>query len=668
MYEEHFGLTRPPFRTNATGQDVFLGPQTANTIKAIRKALGTQDAVVTVSGPVGVGKTAIVGRSLDALGGKQTRIRIGRMAIAHDEILDFLLEVLGVTSAPASTIRRIALFRSILMQKRQEDERVFVIVEDGARLGEDPLAELEALTAADGGAGGGAALIVIGDPALETALDKPSLARLNQRVRLRHKLQSLSEGELAGYLKHCFRSSGGDFDELFEAGAPELLHKLSDGIPRVCNNLVEASLAAAAEQGHTTLSLDQLRRIAKDEFSLTTESTSDDVSQLAEALVVPSATDAEESQPDIDVSQSMSAPMPDFAAEMNAAEAEPDDDIPELINDTIPELTALPESLAEQAAADSEEASEEDSVQNEAEAEEFPAELSLEIPTDDESEAAAADVPDWEKDPTLAELKPDIEALESAMAESTNAANDAPKPEATAEPDVEISLKDPSVPAIPELKLEESIQQTIDEATAALDTQEPADAADGSDSDEPALSTPDEQAEKADGELEKIARGLARAKTLDDVDDQMAETLFGEEFSMMAAQVAASVADMDLDEEEPPKESARPAVAETAAAATTMSSSAAKPAAAPAAKTQSIDSSPSARLRTVQALNAGKAAAPAARPTTPPAGDPADIENQFADIAATPKQPQQAREVDDDDGDDDDTGKKSGFFSRFKRS
>jgi hypothetical protein len=48
-------------------------------------------------------------------------------------------------------------------------------------------------------------------------------------------------------------------------------------------------------------------------------------------------------------------------------------------------------------------------------------------------------------------------------------------------------------------------------------------------------------ARKADAELEQIAVNLAQAKTIDDCDDKMAETLFGEEFSLMAAQVAANV-------------------------------------------------------------------------------------------------------------------------------
>ena len=49
-----------------------------------------------------------------------------------------------------------------------------------------------------------------------------------------------------------------------------------------------------------------------------------------------------------------------------------------------------------------------------------------------------------------------------------------------------------------------------------------------------------QRAKKADAELEKIAAELARAKTIEDVNDKMAETLFGEELSLIAAQVVAA--------------------------------------------------------------------------------------------------------------------------------
>ena len=45
---------------------------------------------------------------------------------------------------------------------------------------------------------------------------------------------------------------------------------------------------------------------------------------------------------------------------------------------------------------------------------------------------------------------------------------------------------------------------------------------------------------KADAEIERIAAELAKAKTIEDVDDKLAETLFGEEINLIASQVIAA--------------------------------------------------------------------------------------------------------------------------------
>ena len=101
----------------------------------------------------------------------------------------------------------------------------------------------------------------------------------------------------------------------------------------------------------------------------------------------------------------------------------------------------------------------------------------------------------------------------------------------------------PEVEDIPEITLDDSINRKVD--MAALERKnrlekegivEEAKA----DASEPEPSGEERaRQEKSAAELEKIAQGLARAKTIEDVDDKMAETLFGEELSVAAAAVAA---------------------------------------------------------------------------------------------------------------------------------
>jgi hypothetical protein len=201
-----------------------------------------------------------------------------------------------------------------------------------------------------------------------------------------------------------------------------------------------------------------------------------------------------------------------------------------------------------------------------------------------------------------------------------------------------------------------------------------------------------ENARKADAELEQIASNLARAKTIDDCDDKMAETLFGEEFSMMAAQVAAnappelleddapqepelSLETEALDEPQKTEESANDEAADPAFAALQDFEGAAAinvELEADSVITGSGDTSASQRLQTVRALNTGSPGAssntPAAKPDEPkpPAAEPESIEDQFnTSMTQTMKTltiPPVANDDDDDDG-----KSKRGFFSRFRR-
>ncbi len=742
MYENHFGLKKRPFRALAIGHDVFIGPQTAGAIAGLKKALTAPDAVVAVGGPVGGGKTTVVGRALDGIGKNHVAIPVGRIKLGHDEVLELLLEELGVQELPLGTVQRFTLFRRMLKDFAAADKQVFVVVEDAVRIGADSLSELEALTAADSGVSDGANLVLMGGPELDELLSSPGLARLKQRIRLRKSIAPLTASELLAYFKHCFRLAGGDFDSLFAEGSAELIHKLSDGIPRMANNIVESALTAAAEESQKRVSVAQISKVAEQEYGLKSAA-SGPVPVASEtrapapapsAAPKPAPPPAPKEQP-----QSASQPVPPAKSPDEAKPAfEPEataditvtaeDDIPELIQDTLPDLEVLAPQLAREP--------------------EPQAAFTNDIPTLTETNAdnSLDEVPAWERDPTLAELRPDLEALEHAMAVAQGIEKD---------PDEQIPVARVAdkpadqAEAVPEITLDREIQAKIEEAAEAIkrtEAEAAAKAAADAEAEEtidlaetgeiaielpplktatpeartpakpaetrpakkapaaqapaskappqPAANTtapppapPDVATKSGNGgpgedteELQKIAANLSRAKTIDDVDDRMAETLFGEEFSEIAAQVAAKAAaelpandELELELETSVSEPAPVAEFDRAAAVSV------NPGTNENTPAPTLDEAASRRLATVRALNGAPNAAPppprsaesiVMTDTTmtsqpPPNGEqPQPIEDQInTSMTQTLKalNVRSAAEHDDDD-------EKKGFFSRFRRS
>lgn len=267
MYEAHFGLKSRPFGAKAEGPQIFVGPQQVKTVQGVQKGLLAQDALVTVSGPIGAGKTTIVTRALETIQPNRMAAWIGRMNLAQDELLDLLLAGFGVRQQVNGSVRRFALFRRIMAERAAAGTAVAVVVEDAMRLGADTLAELEALTAADTGDSIGANIILMGPPELSQFLKDPALARLKQRIRRREKVAAFSQAEVTGYLKHCLRQSGADYDTLFEPGVDQIIFRCSDGVPRVINTLCENALTAAMEAGQKRITTGLMHDVASDNYT-----------------------------------------------------------------------------------------------------------------------------------------------------------------------------------------------------------------------------------------------------------------------------------------------------------------------------------------------------------------------------------------------------------------
>lgn len=266
MYLKHFGLNTKPFGATAEGAAVFLSPRQSDQTKVLHQGLGAQDAVVAVTGPVGVGKTTFVNKGLELIHPGRLVASVGRMRLEPEDLFALLLSGFGISRKTKGTIRQIGAFRRYLHERAATGLQVAIVVEDAQRIGIDALVELEALTAADSGATSSANLILMGQPDLHDLLGKSDLARLKQRVRQRMEVAPLTGAEMHGYLKHAVRQAGGEYDSIFDEGVADIVLGCSEGIPRLINTLCEEALGAATEDNLAKVTTELMAKIAESTF------------------------------------------------------------------------------------------------------------------------------------------------------------------------------------------------------------------------------------------------------------------------------------------------------------------------------------------------------------------------------------------------------------------
>jgi type II secretory pathway predicted ATPase ExeA len=90
-------------------------------------------------------------------------------------------------------------------------------------------------------------LILAGQPALKAMLAFNIHTPLRQRIALVHTMRGLTESETTSYLESRLRMAGCN-ESLFSTSAATAIHSLSNGWPRVVNNLATNCLLYACEK------------------------------------------------------------------------------------------------------------------------------------------------------------------------------------------------------------------------------------------------------------------------------------------------------------------------------------------------------------------------------------------------------------------------------------
>jgi len=240
-----WGATAVPFGL-VNAQDWLSSPEAQRAVSCLDQTAALR-SVMLLSGPNGVGKSALVGRWVRGLDNRLFYpVCLTQATLSGTAILAVLADKLGKSG---SHFRQVNL-RLIEQALSQLERRTLVVVLDEAQHYSQPtLEEVRLLLGLNLPQPPAFALVLIGDEYLLASLKLRNQRALYSRLGYQVSLPAWSPAQCAQYL-NLGLSAVGLSGSVLEPAALELLASASAGLPRSLCLLARAAWIAAATQKH----------------------------------------------------------------------------------------------------------------------------------------------------------------------------------------------------------------------------------------------------------------------------------------------------------------------------------------------------------------------------------------------------------------------------------
>ncbi|MED5261335.1 MAG: AAA family ATPase [Myxococcota bacterium] len=264
MYTDFFGLREKPFALSPDPRYLFLSGSHREALAHLLYGIEEGEGFIAITGEVGTGKTTLCRTLIERLGSETEVAFLFNPIGSGLELLQAIAREFGLDAENATRAELNDRLNRFLLEKKSRGQRVLLIVDEAQDLSAETLEEIRLLSNLETSSSKLIQILLLGQPELARKLDSSELRQLRQRIGVRWNLGSLSSRETRDYVRHRLRVAGVSSRHVFSDSALRLVHRRTQGVPRLINVLCDRSLLAAfaAEKGTVTPSV--VRRAARE--------------------------------------------------------------------------------------------------------------------------------------------------------------------------------------------------------------------------------------------------------------------------------------------------------------------------------------------------------------------------------------------------------------------
>jgi type II secretory pathway predicted ATPase ExeA len=251
MYEEYYDFTEKPFSLTPDPKYLYRSESHANAFELLQYSILRREGFVVVTGDIGTGKTTLCRALLEQLDRKTFTALVLNPFLSEEDLLRIILQDFGVVSreevkrgrlAGVSKQELIDTLNDFLLSLLPLRARALLILDEAQNLPLQVLEQIRILSNLETDKEKLLQIVLVGQLNLRPLLRAPAMRQLDQRISIRYELKPLNRDETAAYVAHRLTVAGGAAAVTFTPEALDLVHRCSDGIPRLINLLCDRAL------------------------------------------------------------------------------------------------------------------------------------------------------------------------------------------------------------------------------------------------------------------------------------------------------------------------------------------------------------------------------------------------------------------------------------------
>ena len=265
MYEDFFGFREAPFDLTPNPRHLVITETHREALSNLHYAIAGRKGITLLVGEAGVGKTTVIRAAVQKQSERTHCVHLTNPALTRSEFVELLAIQFGLSNrARASKAVFLQELEQHLRDRRAEQERTVLIVDEAQRLSKELLEEIRLLANLETDEEKLLTLVIAGQPEVALRLNRRSLEQLKQRVTLRCTLRALTENETVAYIAGRIQSAGGSPSNVFTREAVGLIAEYAHGLPRTINVIADNALLGGFAAGKRPVTRDLVRQVCLD--------------------------------------------------------------------------------------------------------------------------------------------------------------------------------------------------------------------------------------------------------------------------------------------------------------------------------------------------------------------------------------------------------------------